>query len=145
MSFLPAQIITAQRLNRLQPKTYWSQCSSAITGGAGTTQDVAGTSISITTETNGATAAMDWSFANYATGVMSTNATLVRALWDVNAAPTYALYDAQAANYRATCSANWVTTIPTAGTYTFKLQANVFTNATLQVYTTLKVQITEVA
>ena len=144
MTFQPGQFITAQRLNRLQPKVYWAQCSTPITGGAGTTQDVVGTSMSITIDTNGATAAMDWSFANYATAAMGTNSTLVRAIWDVNAAPTYALYDAQANNYRSTCSANWVTTIGTAGTYTFKLQANVFTGATLQIYTTLKVEILEV-
>lgn len=144
MSFSPGQFITAQRLNRLQPKVYWAQCNTAIIGGAGTTQDVAGTSIPITVDTNGATAVMDWSFANYTTGAMGTNATLVRAIWDVNTAPTYALYDAQVANYRGTCSANWVTTIGTAGTYTFKLQANVFTGATLQVYTELRVEILEI-
>jgi hypothetical protein len=145
MAFSPGQFITAQRLNRLQPKTYWSQASGAVTGGAGTAADIAGTPISITVETNGATAAMDWSVAVYATGAMGTGACVVRAFWDVNGAPTFALYDAQATNYRSTVSANWSTSIGTAGTYTFKLNGSVFTNSTLQIYTTLKVVITEVA
>lgn len=142
MSFSPGQFITAARLNRLQPAHYWAQASSAI-GSVGS-GDVAGTSMNITVQTNGATATMIWTAAIYASGLMSANAN-TNAVWDVNLAPTYALAQHSANGDKVTASANWTTTIPTAGTYTFKLKYTNVTNASMQIYTTLLVIINEVA
>jgi hypothetical protein len=143
MSFAPGQIITAQRLNRLQPKTYFSQASGAIsTVGSG---DVTGTAMSITTETNGATAAFTWSGAFYGvTGAMASNAN-TRVQWDVNASPTFALVQHSAAADKGVAANVWSTVIPTAGTYTFKMIYVVATNSVLQIYSAMMVTITEVA
>lgn len=142
MSFSPGQFITAQRLNRLQPAMYWSQCSGAISiVGSG---DVTGTPTSITVQTNGASAAFHWTVAVYATGAMSANAN-TQAFWDVNSSPTFALAQHGANGDKTTAAANWLTTIPTAGTYTFKLRYTVVTNSQMQIYTSMLVVISEVA
>lgn len=142
MSFSPGQIITAQRLNRLQSKTYWAQASGAIAGaGSG---DVAGTSQSITVQTNGATASFVWTCAAYASGAMASNAN-TQAVWDSNGSPTYALCQWTANLQKGTAANVWSTTISTAGTYTFKLSYTNVANCSLATYTALMVTITEVA
>lgn len=144
MSFSPGQIITAQRLNRLQPKKYWVQCSSAINPGAGS-GDVPGTSQSITVETNGATASFWWSNVTYSSGAMGSTGSITRAQWDVNPSPAFNIYQSQTATEKGTNGQTWSTSIPAAGTYTFKLIYTNVTNSTIQVYTAMLVEITEVA
>ncbi len=143
MSFLPGQFITAQRLNRLQPKTYHSQASGSVTGvGSG---DMAGTPMSITVETNGATASFTWSAAVYATvGAMAANANTTVA-WDVNVSPTFAVAQHSGASDKVVAANVWSTTIPTAGTYTFKMRYVNVANSVLQIYCAMTVVITEVA
>lgn len=142
MSFAPGQIITAQRLNRLQPKTYFAQSSGAITVvGSG---NVAGTAQSITVETDGATQSCFWTAAVYATGAMGSNAS-TNAKYDLASAPTFALGQ-YATNGEKGVSANfWSSAVTTAGTYTWQLGYTVVANSQLAVYTSLMVQITEVA
>lgn len=142
MSFSPGQFITAQRLNRLQPKAYFSQNSAAITvAGSG---DVGGTPTSITVETNGATAAFVWTASCYTTGAMASN-TNTFARWDVNDSPTFAVVQQSANGDKVTAANVWVTTVPTAGTYTFKLRYTVVANSQLSIYTAMQVMIMEVA
>lgn len=143
MAFAPGQFITAQRLNRLQPATYWSQAS-GTTAASSTGVDVAGTPMSITTQTNNATAAM-WFFAHsYAGGSAPSSNTSVQAVWDVNSSPTFGVVDFRTANEKGLGGNTWVTTIPTAGTYTFKLKATTPANFTMPAYASLLVQIMEV-
>lgn len=144
MSFSPGQFITAQRLNRLQTKAYFGQNSGAISAvGSG---DVTGTLISITTETNGATACFTWTASVYATGnMLATGNTNTSAFWDVNQSPTFAVGQLTASSEKVTNANVWVTTIPTAGTYTYKLRYSNSTSGTLSIYTALMVQIMEVA
>lgn len=141
MAFAPGQFLTAQRLNRLQSKSYFSQNSGSIGTGSG---DVGGTPISITVETDGATAAFTWTGSCYASGAMGGN-TNTQAWWDVNASPTFALTQLLTNLEKVTSANVWVTTIPTAGTYTFKLKYTVVANSTLSIYTAMMVVITEVA
>jgi hypothetical protein len=142
MSFSPGQFITAQRLNRLQPKSYFGQSSSNIsTVGGG---NVAGTAVNITVETNGATAAFTWTCCTYATGAMTANNTTT-AKWDVNLSPTIAVAQGATTNDKITSANVWVTTITTAGTYTFQLAYANQTNGNIQIYTSMMVQILEVA
>lgn len=142
MSFAPGQFITAQRLNRLQTKTYFSQNSAGITVvGSG---NVGGTAISITVETDGATAAFTWTASCYATGLMASNASTF-AKWDVNTSPTFAVVQQSANGDKVTAANVWSTTIPTAGTYIFQLGYNVVANSQLSIYTAMMVQIMEVA
>lgn len=149
MSFAPGQFITAQRLNRLQTKWYWSQNSGLQTATA-TGSDVPGSAMSIVVETNGATATFVWSAAIYALASMAANGN-TQAFWDVNGSPVFALAQWQnnatpASLDKGTVSNNWVTTIPTAGTYTFKLKYTIVSGASnLSPYTALTVGITEVA
>lgn len=142
MSFSPGQFITAQRLNRLQPKTYWAAASGVITTVA-TNQDVTGCTMSITVDTNGATAAFVWHAATYGNTTM-TNACSARVLWDVNASPVLAVGDMRTLSEKGTPGQNWVTTIGTAGTYTFKMQCTIATGGAIQIHTSMTVTISEV-
>jgi len=145
MAFSPGQYITAQRLNRLQPKTYWA-AASGVTTTTLTNADVAGTSISIPVETNGATAAFTWFTAIYANaGVAMSGAASSRVLWDVNVSSVVAIGFWSGTNERGTPGQTWVTTIGTAGTYTFKMQVTTAANTAIQVFTAMTVVITEVA
>jgi hypothetical protein len=144
VSFSPGQFITAQRLNRLQPKTYWAQASafvSTVTSG----NAMAGTSMSITVETNGATANFWFTAAVYSTGAMGAIAS-TQGQWDVNSSPTFAVVQLVTANEKASAGNHWSTTIPTAGTYTFSLKYNnPSTFSSLSTYCAIMVQIVEVA
>ena len=143
MSFSPGQFITAQRLNRLQPRTYFVQAS-GTTSPVVSNGDVTGASTSITVETNGAKATFMWTAAVYATGAMASN-TNTQAYWDVNGSPTFALAQWATNGEKGTVANVWDTTISTAGTYTFKLKTSVVANSQLAIYTSMVVMITEVA
>lgn len=143
MSFAPGQFITAQRLNRLQPKNYFSQCSGTVA--ASTSGNVAGTAISIPIETNGAVVNFSWTASVYQTGASTTGPSSTSAKWDTNVSPTFAVVWQQEANARVTAANFWSTTIPTAGTYTFQLAYSTLNVSTLSIYTAMMVQIMEVA
>lgn len=143
MTFAPGQFLTAQRLNRLQSTTYWVAASSGL-GASASTVDVPGATMSITTQTNGATAAMFWS-CDFRTTAVTTVASC-RPLWDVNGSPVFAVFKSGSATAEgSTAFQTWTTTIPTAGTYTFKLQATTQVGGSMNIYTALTVIITEVA
>lgn len=145
MSFAPGQFITAQRLNRLQSKTYWVQASAFMPASASVV-DITGATMPITVETDGATAAFFWSADNRSSSIMGNNSS-IRAMWDVNGSPNFAVYRSGVTGTpEAAATFNtWATTIPTHGTYTFKLNGATQLNNTFQVYTSLTVIITEVA
>lgn len=144
MSFAPGQFITAQRLNRLQSKTYWA----AASGGVAASQsgvDVPGTSIPMTIETDGATVSFVWIAAIYATASF-TGATSVRVNLNGDLSPTFALAEIKDAAAKVTAGNTWSTAIATAGAYTAKLVATTQANATISTaYTSLLVTVTEVA
>lgn len=142
MAFSPGQYITAQRLNRLQPKTYWAAASGTL--GPNVTGDVPGCSIPITVETDGATADFVWFYAAYAGAVAPTAISSCKAMWDVNSSPVVAVADIRTASEKVTAGQTWQTAIGTAGTYTFKLNAVAPPNITVQVYSAIRVVISEV-
>ena|ERR1700749_781242 len=142
MAFAPGQFITAQRLNRLQSTTYWAQATGAFS--ATTETAIAGTSLSITVQTNGATANFWWSADFRQATAVSTGQAAVRPYWDVNGAPLFAIGRLATVNDQISTANSWSTTIPTAGTYTFQLRGTMFTNTTLNIYTSLMVEIKEV-
>ena len=143
MPFAPGQFITAQRLNRLQPKTYWA----AATGGVATSLsgvDVPGTSIPITIETDGATISFVWIGAIYAT-TSTTGATTVRVNFDGNLSPTFVVSEPKDASTKVTAANTWSFTVATAGAYTPKLVATTQTGATISTaYTSIMATVTEV-
>jgi hypothetical protein len=143
MSFSPGQFITAQRLNRLQRKSYWSVASGAFTSTS--TADIPGTSMSIAVETDGATADFWWTADGRAGASAPVAGATVQAFWDVNGSPVFNLWSVRSASSSASTASNWSTTITTAGTYTFKLRGTMQTNISLNIYTSLLVHISEVA
>jgi hypothetical protein len=143
MSFSPGQFITAQRLNRLQRKSYWAASSGSFT--STTLADIPGASMSIVVETDGAAADFWWTFDGRAGGTAPVAVATVQAYWDVNGSPVFNIWSVRTANSQASTATNWSTTITTAGTYTFKLRGTMQTNISLNVYTSLLVQISEVA
>jgi hypothetical protein len=142
MTFSPGQYLTAQRLNRLQTKTYFGSASGAITTvGSG---NVAGTALAITTETDGATVACSWTAAVYATGAMGNNCnTYVK--YDLGSSSVFALAQLTANTEKTTAANFWSAAIATANSYTFQLGYTVTANGSLAVYTSLMVQVMEVA
>jgi hypothetical protein len=144
MAFSPGQFITAQRLNRLQPKTYWA-ATSGVTTTVATNADVPGCTIPITVETNGATATFVWFSAIYASVGAMAGAASTRVLWDVNVSSVLTIGSWSTLAERGTPGQTWVTTIGTAGTYTFKMQYTMVANTAIQIYTAMTVVITEVA
>lgn len=143
MSFSPGQIITAQRLNRLQPKKYWAQCSGAVS--TVSSGDLPGTSQSIAVETNGAQVAFWWSCVAYGSGAMGGSGAITRAQWDVNPSPAFSIVQSQTTLEKGTGGQTWLTSIPAAGTYTFKLIYVNVANSTIQIYSSIMTEITEVA
>jgi hypothetical protein len=142
MAFSPGQFITAQRINRLQPKPFWAAANSTVAASA-TNADVPGCTMSITVETAGATAVFSWSTVWYYTGLPS-NLSSSRVLWDVNASPILAINQDSASGDKGQGSQHWLTTIGTAGTYTFKMQTTTSTNQAAQIYSSMLVTIYEV-
>lgn len=142
MSFSPGQIITAQRLNRLQTKSYYSIASSTITtAGSG---NMPGTAQSITVETDGATFACSWTAAIYATAAMSSNSNIY-AKYDLSSSSSFALAQFSANTEKATVANYWGGTITSAGTYTFQLFYTNQSTSQISAYTSLLTQIMEVA
>lgn len=142
MAFAPGQFITAQRLNRLQPKTYWASASGTFPISQSLV-DIPGTSMSIVVETAGATVAIDWSVSVYASGSMASSAS-ARAWFGTDSSPVYSLFQSTAANEKASVANTWMTTVPTAGTYTAKLVGSTPVNATMSNYGSIKVVVSEV-
>jgi hypothetical protein len=143
MSFSPGQFITAQRLNRLQRKSYWSVASGSFTSTS--IADIPGTSMSIQVDTDGATADFWWTTDGRAGASAPTAVATVQAFWDVNGSPVYNVWSVRTALSQASTASNWSTTITNAGTYTFKLRGTMQTNISLNIYTSLLVHISEVA
>jgi hypothetical protein len=143
MSFAPGQFITAQRLNRLQPKTYWASAT-GTTPVSQTNVDITGTSISVTTETDGATVAIDWDMTAQATAVTGGQVS-ARPWFGADASPVYTVAQFTAATEKASTANSWSFTVPAAGTYTAKLVGTTPAQATIVSYTSIKVVVTEVA
>lgn len=143
MSFAPGQFITAQRLNRLQTKTYWAQAS-GTTAVSQSGVDVAGTSIPVTIETDGASVAVSWSIAAYATAVTG-GLVSARAAFGADTSPVFSVAQFSAATEKTSAANFWLDTVSLAGSYTAKIVATTPAQATLSSYTALMVQVTEVA
>lgn len=144
MSFSPGQFITAQRLNRLQPKLYRSVASSALTGGAANL-DVPGSEIAFSTEAANATVRAMWNGDARNTGGGGGQQASYSALLDGSVtSDVFSLFQGSAANERSTVGNCWDTTIASAGAHTIKLKVTQGSNQTQQTYTTLQLWVQEV-
>lgn len=121
MSFLAGEIITAQRLNRIQPVPYEEACTAALTATTSTYADITGCSITLTTNTDNA---IYVARAVFDCNVLATSTTILmvgRMQLDGVTASGIAVY-AMDALTRATVTMSWKGTVTTAGSHTFKLQ-----------------------
>ncbi len=144
MPFLSGENITAQRLNRLQPKSYWAQASGTVAASSSSV-DVPGATATFSTEVAGATAIISWQAAFYFTGVAGGLASVAPLIDGVTVSPNVALARQQASLDQIQGASSWQTTLAAAGSHTIKLRANTGTNTVVQIYTALQVMILEVA
>lgn len=143
MSFSPGQFITAQRLNRLQPKPYWAQASSTVAASS-TNADVPGCSVSFTTETDNAQAEVIVTGAFYASGVPAAISSVVAVLDTSTVSPNFAISQPAANGDKLQGAAGWLVTIPLAGIHAIKARASTSTNTVVQVYSGISVTVYEV-
>lgn len=143
MTFLAGDLVTAQRLNRLQPKPYVKVATGTLAG-AVTNTDVPGCSITFTTETDGATVKCTW-FSDFDLSGATTTIANNRLLLDsVTASDNFAMYAGEVTTDRGTVGNTWDFTIPIAGSHTIKVQASIPANMQMNIYTTLSLTVFEV-
>lgn len=147
MAILAGEKITAARLNRLQPKSYLAPCTTDLAGSV-TNTDIAGCSITLTTETANAIAVVDAVFDFDTTGAGTTTNGSCQLLTDGFTEAGVAVFQvgAATANDRSTVAQQWRVPLGAAGSHTLKLQAaSVPTNMKVNaIHTQLIVTIYEV-
>lgn len=144
MAFAPGQFITAQRLNRLQPKLYRAVCSAAVTGTV-SNADITGTNINFDTETDGAELRVTWTVDARNSGAGGGTQIAVSAYLDTSiTSDVFSLFQGSAASERDTGAQTWDTTVTTAGSHSIKLRVTQSANNTVQIYTNLSIMVLEV-
>jgi hypothetical protein len=144
MPFVPGDIITAQRLNRLQTATYRAVCT-AVVSGAVTNADITGTEVPFTTETDNATVEATWSVDARNSGAGGGTQIATSVLLDgATTSDVFALWQGSAASERGNIFNQWIVDIPTAGAHTMKLRVTQSANNQVNVYSNLAVKVYEV-
>lgn len=146
MAFLAGDLLTAQRINRLAPKPYFKQSTGNLAAGS-TGADVPGASITFSTETAGATVQCWWTTDYDLTGATTTIGSARLLLDGVTNADAFAIFQVTSAGAsdRATVSQVHQYTVPSTGSHTIKMVATVPANMIVNQYTTLMLQVFEVA
>jgi len=122
MPFAAGEIITAGRLNRLQPVTYEASATADLTLST-TETDIVGATVTLTTQTAGAVfvveGTFDFSAATGAAGVIMVGRLSVDGSTDIEEAHA----DGSTTGARVTANQEWRGTLATAGDHTLKLRA----------------------
>lgn len=121
MAFFAGEMLLAQRLNRLQPIDYEAPATSPLAVATATYADIPGASLTITTETTGATYK---AIGIFDCNVATTSPTILmvgRLLVDGVGAEGIAIYAMDTAD-RATIAMTWRGSLGAAGSHTLKLQ-----------------------
>lgn len=122
MPFAAGEIVTASRLNRLQPVTYEIAATGDITLST-TETDLVGAAITITTQTNNAVYKVEGIFDMFAqvgsAGVVMVGRLSVDGTTDGEEAHA----DGSTTGARVTASQDWRGTLPTLGDHTFRMRA----------------------
>jgi hypothetical protein len=143
MAFAAADDITADRLNRLQPKPYQATATGTVVGPQ-TGVDMPGLSITFDTETDNAvyqaTLVMDVDLTASTTGLASG-----RILVDGTGSSLFAVFSGQVSTDRGTVAQTYQGTLGTAGSHTIKAAMTAMTGQTINQYSSLLVTIYEVA
>jgi hypothetical protein len=143
MSFLAGDLLTAQRINRLQNKSYHIKSSGNLPASS-TGVDIPGATIPFTTETDGATVQVWFTVDFDNTASPAANVGSVRAFMDATGGAVFGIYGANITDGRSTIAQMDEFVIPTAGAHTIKLTATTPANMIVNQYTTLKIIVNEV-
>lgn len=145
MAILAGEVVTAARLNRMQPVTYTAAASSDLVGPQ-TSGAITGASITLTTLTNNAKVKVEGFFDFDHSASTSTVATGELFL-DGSKQTRECVYQqgTASANDRMTPGQQWLLTIGTAGSHTFDLRGTLPTGITIhQTNTTITATVYEV-
>lgn len=145
MPILAGEVVTAARLNRLQPVTYHADATAAV-GPSVTDADITGATITLTTQTNNAifvaTGDYDFDYSGAATALEQGKLVVDGSIQ----AGTANCQDGTATtNDRRTHSRTWRGTLATAGSHTLKLTCTLGSGITVNAtHTGITVTIYEV-
>ncbi len=141
--FLSGEMLVAQRLNRLQPKTYYAIGSGTVVGAA-SGADVPSATVTFTTETTGATYEAYCVWDIDLTGATTATGTARLAVDGVQQSPL-AVYGQEVTTDRLTVAQNYSGSLGAAGSHTLKLVASPAASQTIQgVNCSILVKVTEV-
>mgnify|MGYP001615677633 FL=1 len=143
MAFLAGDLLTAQRVNRLQSKRYFDAATGTLAASS-THVDIPGLSIAFTTETNGATVSCFWTSDFDLTGATTTLGSTRLLLDSVTASSNFATFQAGISTDRGTSAQTCEFTIGTAGAHTIKMQGTTPANMIINLYTALTIIVSEV-
>lgn len=149
MAFLAGERITAERLNRLQPKTYSAPATGSLTRVDSTWADIPGCTVTLTTEAANARydviGIFDCSVGATSSTVLMDGRLVVDGVADASVFAIHAMDTLD----RDTVAQAFDGTLATPGIHTLKLQGTLSgplaTGGTFQVFSKIKVVITEVA
>lgn len=123
MAFAAGEVVTASRLNLLQPVTYEAQCTAATNTANATEVDITGASVNITTVNDNAifvaTAVFDMNVLATSSSIL-----MVGKLNIDGATQSGLAVFAMDSLIRATVAETWRGTITSAGAHVFKLRGN---------------------
>lgn len=148
MPILAGQKVTAQQLGRLQTKKYSATASGSLTRTDGTWADIPGCSVTLTTETANARydviGIFDCSVGATSTTILMDGRLMVDGVADATVFGIHAMDNLD----RDTVSQVFDGTLATPGVHTLKLQGalsgSLATGGTFQVFSKIRVEITEV-
>ncbi|WP_228974940.1 hypothetical protein [Streptomyces sp. DH12] len=147
MAFAAGERITAARLNRLRPSTYFAQATGPLTRTDTTYAAIPGASVTFSTSTAGAEYTVDAIF-DCAVGTASASTRMLgRIVTDGTAEGGFAIHEMDQAD-RDTVATMARGTLGAAGSHTILLQGALSAAAgsgTFQAFTQLKVTVTEIA
>jgi hypothetical protein len=143
MAFLAGDLLTAQRANRLQAKSYYRTASGTVPASS-TNADVPGVTATFTTETNGATVDCTWVTDFDLSGAVVIVGASRLLLDSVTASDNSAIFGGEISTDRGTCAQTNQFTIPTAGVHTIKMQATTPANMTINTHTTMTLVVREI-
>lgn len=144
MAFLAGEIVTAARLNRLQPATYYAVANSALSGPQ-TNADVPGCTVTFDTETDNAIyvchTVFDYRLSGTPTTLGSGNIYVDGVIQSV-----FAVFRDGGGSLGSTASVaqTYRGTLTTAGSHTLKMVASPVTGQQINIYSSILVTIYEV-
>lgn len=130
MTILAGEIVTAARLNRLQPKTYYAIGTGTVTGAASNV-DVANATVTFDTEVDGATYTVVGTWDVNWTGATTTIGTARVQVDGVSQSPL-CTFQAEVATDRGTYSQTYFGTLAAAGSHTIKLVCSPAANQSVE-------------